>query len=202
MTSTPFVCSSERATESAAATAPRFSRRSRLSLWTQKRDTVMFEAFLGLEALVVAWRAVEQFDGRPAAPFIASLLLQWSGQVWMTLLVVNGLCTLGALIYGQLTGNTFQVRSIFSLVGSCIWSAVAIGTLSAPAPYSAFVGYALLTFFSWGVAVVLGHKADLARRAEKKVASPHELPPEGATEERLAEEPLEAPSPKGDGCGS
>lgn len=157
-------------TKRAAELAPaQIDRRAAIAAWLNKRDTAIAEFWSGAAQLIVGWRAVDIFEGKPSAPFTGSALLRFSGGFWFYALVVCGVATLIALTIGLLSGNTYRLRSYVSLASCAVWSAVAVATLTAPGPPSVAIGFCIPAVIAIFSAVVLFVRADLKEKASRVV---------------------------------
>lgn len=146
------------------------NRRERIAVWLCKRDTALYEFFASFACFIVGWRAVEMIDGRPAAPFTSSAVLRFEGGFWFWMLLIMGALKLLTLTHGLCTGNTYRWRSYVTLAASCVWSGVLVGSLTAPGPWSASAGYAMLMICSWIAAVILIARADAAKHKARHAA--------------------------------
>lgn len=143
----------------------------RLVQWIDKRDTVLFEAALGINAILNAVLTVTvNKSGEPVAPFLSSSLKQLAFDPgrWMLLLVIYALLTLVALVHGQFTGNAYFIRSCVQVAGTIFQALIAVAIFTSPMAPAAGARYATTAFWSFVVALVLITKSDVARKKAKK----------------------------------
>jgi hypothetical protein len=138
--------------------------RARIVAFLERRDTALMEFALSMSAFINAFQVTSFDKGQPMAPFLYSALswLSAGGFIWWLSLLFYAVASLLALVSGLATGNHCRLRGILSLFGCLLWTVVAVAICTSSAHPLTGARYALAALCSYGVALILWIRHDVA----------------------------------------
>lgn len=87
--------------------------------WVLRQGTFYVELAWGMFALQNVARSLIIENGKPLAPFLHNVwgTSQWAAPIWIAMMLLYGILSIGAASYGEARGNNYKMRSATALFG-------------------------------------------------------------------------------------